>query len=69
MRHRGQRLPKFRIAHMMKVIDSNSTQYCDADLDLVAEVPVVPETPNNRYEELKNRISLFSFQWALSEVC
>ena len=44
---------------MMKVIDSNPTQYYGADLG-IAEVPVVPETPNDRYEQLENRISLFS---------
>lgn len=45
---------------MMKVIDNNPAQYYGVHLDAVAEVPVVTEAPKNRYEQLENRISLFS---------
>ena len=45
---------------MMKVIDNNPAQYYGVHFDAVAEAPVVTETPKSRYEQLENRISLFS---------
>jgi hypothetical protein len=42
---------------MMKVIDNNAAQYITA---FTSETPIGREAPKNRYEQLENRISLFS---------
>lgn len=54
---------------MMKVNHNSPAQYYGVHLDApVVEAPVVTETPKNRYEQLENRISLFSLSSAFGSL-
>jgi hypothetical protein len=45
---------------MMKVIDNNPATILRRSPRWVAEAPVMTEAPKTRYEQLENRIRLFS---------